>query len=289
MTGYGRAENTSSDWTIVWELKSVNGRYLDAKWRMPGSTRSLEQEFERILREHANRGRVDVNLNLEVRSRELLGVRLNVPQVMAMVEEMQKLGKELHQPYTPDLDRIMAISWLWREGDAEPDPALAQALKATLAAACEDWNRGRAVEGRAMAEDLLARIGVLEDLAARIGEAVPGVVEAKKAALAERVRELLDAAGAEYAEERALQETAMLADRLDVSEELTRLAEHLKRLREVLGREGEIGKRLDFLCQETFREINTCGNKAQDAGVSALVVEFKAELEKCREQVQNIE
>ena len=99
----------------------------------------------------------------------------------------------------------------------------------------------------------------------------------------------MEKAGTEAPEERLLQETAILADRLDVSEELTRLAEHLKRLRRHLTDGGEMGKKLDFLIQETFREINTCGNKAQSMDVSRIVVDFKAELEKCREQVQNIE
>ena len=118
---------------------------------------------------------------------------------------------------------------------------------------------------------------------------MPGVAEEKKRALVERIRESLAAADAAFSEDRMLQEVAVLADRLDVSEEATRLTEHLRRLAEVLAQEGEVGKRLDFLLQEAFREINTCGNKCQDAAVSALVVEFKAELEKCREQVQNIE
>lgn len=289
MTGYGRAEVVDKNWALVWEVKSVNGRYLDAKWRMPGSMKSLEQEFEKILRGHGARGRVDLSLNLELTASELLGVKLNAPQVKAMIGQMEKLAAELGQEFAPDLNRIMTASWLWRDSEGEPDPALSEALKSGLEQACADWNESRRVEGAAMARDLLARIDVLEGLAGRIAQGIPPVLEEKKAALVERITELLAASEAEVAEDRALQEVAVLTDKLDVSEELTRLAEHLKRMREVLGREGEIGKRLDFLCQETFREINTCGNKAQSADISGLTVEFKAELEKCREQVQNIE
>ncbi len=100
---------------------------------------------------------------------------------------------------------------------------------------------------------------------------------------------MLDAMGAEYSEDRMLQETVILTDRIDVSEELTRLAAHLSRIGKVLDKGGESGKRLDFLLQETFREINTCGNKAQNSEISSIVVDFKTELEKCREQVQNLE
>lgn len=289
MTGYGRAEVVEKDWALVWEVKSVNGRYLDAKWRMPGSLRSLEKQFDTILRKYGKRGRVDVALNLEVTGSELLGVRLNKPHVMAMLGQMNELADELGQEFTPDLNRIMSSSWLWKDGESKTDPALAEALKKGLKKACADWNESRLIEGKAMADDMLGRIDTLNELAEKIGTRVPEVLVEKKAALTERMTELLTASEADVAEDRVLQEIAVLTDKLDVSEELTRLAEHLKRMREVIGREGEIGKRLDFLCQETFREINTCGNKSQNADISGLTVEFKAELEKIREQVQNVE
>ncbi len=289
MTGYGRGEVVDKDWAIVWEVKSVNGRYLDAKWRMPSSLKSLERKFEKILRNCASRGRVDLSLNLELTSSELLGVKLNMPQVQAMIGQMRELAADLGQEFTPDLNRIMTASWLWRDADSKTNPALAEALKTGLAQAVKDWDKSRRVEGQAMADDLLKRISTLDKVAIQIGERIPLVLEEKKATLVERFNEIMTASDVDVTEERKLQEIMVLTDKLDVSEELTRLAEHLKRLREVLGRKGEIGKRLDFLCQETFREISTCGNKAQNADISGLVVEFKAELEKCREQVQNIE
>jgi len=145
------------------------------------------------------------------------------------------------------------------------------------------------LEGDAMVADLLSRLDTLRDLGDKIAERIPDILEEKKKNLRQRIIDMLESAGADFSEDRMLQEVAHLTDKLDVSEELTRLDAHLERLREVLTAKGDAGKKLDFLLQETFREINTCGNKAQDTTVSRLVVDFKAELERCREQVQNIE
>ena len=147
----------------------------------------------------------------------------------------------------------------------------------------------RGQEGWNLAEDIKQRLGVLGKWLVKLKELIPAVLEEKRAALTERIATLVKESGVEIPEDRMLTEIAVLTDRLDVSEELTRLSVHLDRLGKVLDQEGEIGKKLDFLLQETFREINTCGNKSQNPEVSNLVVEFKAELEKCREQVQNLE
>lgn len=291
MTGFGRFETTTPRFSHVWEIKSVNGRFLDVKWRLPAAMRSSEIRWERMLRGSAARGRLDVSLDLEVMDPELLGVKLNRAVTMAMLSELERLAEEkFHLSYTPDFNRLLTVPALWRDHQSgEPDQGLVKSLDAGLQAALDDWNAARAVEGANTARDLHERMAVLHRVEQEITERVPVLLEEKKGALAERIREGLAAAGASFSEDRMLQEIALLADRLDVNEELTRLAEHLRRLEEVLGQEGEVGKRLDFLLQEAFREINTCGNKCQDAHVSALVVEFKAELEKCREQVQNIE
>lgn len=289
MTGFGRHETQAEAWTHVWEIKSVNGRYLDVKWRMPAFLRSLENGWEKIVRTYASRGRVDVSLNLEVLDAGVMGVSFNETMARAMFDEMEKLASSQGRTFEPDYNRVLSMSSLWRDTASEPDPGLAESLANGLEAALKDWVDSRAVEGKAMATDLAERLDTLRDLARRVGERIPDVLEAKKATLRQRIADMLASAGAEYSEDRMLQEVAFLTDKLDVSEELTRLDAHLERLGEVLGSKGDVGKKLDFLVQETFREINTCGNKAQDTDVSRLVVDFKAELERCREQVQNIE
>jgi len=289
MTGFGRVETLGEDFSHVWEIKSVNNRFLDVKWRMPSVLRSLEAKFDKLLRKRASRGRVDISLSVETRSAALLGVSLNTAQAGAMLDQLRALAAAQGVAFVPDMNRLMSASNLWRDDSAEPDPKLAASLEQGFLKAVEDWNASRRVEGGELARDLTTRFARLRELAAAVGERVPVVLKDKQAATAERLNGLVAQAGMTFTEERLAQEVAVLADRLDVTEELTRLAAHLDRLDEAVAADGEAGKRLDFLIQEAFREINTCGNKAQDVEVSRLTVEFKVELEKCREQVQNIE
>lgn len=289
MTGFGRRETTADQFSHVWEIRSVNNRFLDMKWRMPSVLRCLETRFEKVVRKAASRGRVDIALSVETRSAALLGVSLNAAQAGAMLDQLRALASEQGVSFTPDMNRLLSASHLWRDDSAEPDAGLVESLEQGLIAALKDWNESRRVEGRELARDLTARFATMRALAGEIGARVPVVLKDKQAATAERLTALVAQAGLTLSEERLAQEVAVLADRLDVSEELTRLAAHLDRLDEAVAAGGEAGKRLDFLIQEAFREINTCGNKAQDVEVSRLTVDFKVELEKCREQVQNLE
>ncbi len=289
MTGYGRSETNEDAWSHLWEVRSVNGRFLDVKWRLPSALRSQENAWEKIVRSYGSRGRVELSLSMEVRDVSVLGVSLNRPLAGAMLAQLAELAASRGEHFTPDYNRLLGNSSLWRDDSAEPDPRLAASLEAGLRAALEDWRKSRLAEGRALAADLSSRFETLRRLAQGVSERVPQVLAEKRETLLTRVRDLVAAAGADFSEDRMIQEVALLTDRLDVSEELTRLAAHLSRLDEALGSSGDEGKRLDFLIQEVFREINTCGNKAQDSEVSRLVVDFKSELERCREQVQNIE
>jgi uncharacterized protein (TIGR00255 family) len=289
MTGFGRFETVTEEFSHVWEIRSVNNRFLDMKWRMPSVLRSLETRFEKIVRKVGTRGRVDISLSVETRSAALLGVSLNTAQAGAMLDQLRSLAVLQGVEFVPDMNRLLSASHLWRDDSAEPDPGLVASLEQGLKNALADWNNSRRVEGGELVRDMTTRFANLRVLAAAVAERVPAVLKDKQAATAERLIALVAQAGMSFTEERMAQEVAVLADRLDVSEEITRLAAHLDRLDEAAAAEGEAGKRLDFLIQEAFREINTCGNKAQDVEVSRLVVDFKVELEKCREQVQNIE
>ncbi len=289
MTGFGRVETNGEDFSHVWEIRSVNNHFLDVKWRMPSVLRSLEVKFDKLLRKHASRGRVDISLTVETRSAALLGVSLNTAQAGAMLDQLRALAGEQGVSFAPDLNRLLSAANLWRDDSAEPDPRLAASLQEGFLKVVEDWNASRRVEGGELARDLKGRFANLRELATAVAARVPVVLKEKQAATAERLNALVAQAGLTFPDERLAQEVAVLADRLDVTEELTRLSAHLDRLDEALAANGETGKRLDFLIQEAFREINTCGNKAQDSEVSRLTVDFKVELEKCREQVQNIE
>ena len=288
MTGFGRCFLEDERWSQVWEIRSVNNRHLDVRWRLPVQARSLEPVLEKLVRSQASRGRLEISLFLQDnQGRENL--KLNEGQADAMLEEIAAFAHTRGDDFSPDYNRLLNISFLWEDGLPENDDALHTVLEQGLATALEDWNQSREIEGKALGQDLLTRILRMEEWLDRIRERAPSVKEERFEQVRERLMEVLDRVGQEMDEGRFMQEIALMADKLDVSEELTRLGVHLERLRELLGQGRDAGRKLDFTIQECFREISTCGNKIQDVQVSRLVVDVKNELEKCREQVQNLE
>jgi len=289
MTGYGRTISQEPDWVQSWEIRSVNGRHLDIKWRLPQPARPMEMALERIVKERAIRGRVSISLHLQVGRADVLGLSFNRALAEAMLAEVEKLAAGMDFPFRPDFTRLLGMSFLWEDESSEPDPTLARSLEQGLRAALEDWDESRTTEGRALQRDLSMRLIRLREWQGLLKDRAPDIKAERAEAMLERIQGMLEPRGVEMDENRLLQEIAIQADRLDVTEELTRLAAHLDRFEELLAATDDVGKRLDFLLQECFREINTCGTKSQDTQVSRIVVDFKAELEKCREQVQNLE
>ena len=289
MTGFGRCLAENADTIQQWEVKSVNGRHLDLKWRLPGAVRCLEPLLEKVVRRHAARGRVDIRLSLQRAGGAVAGAGFDAALAASMLDSLAALARERGDAFTPDYTALVSVPPLWGENTAAPDEALVQQLEAGLTQALEDWNRSRAAEGAALSRDLDARIRRMEEWTEQLAAFAPAIKQERAEALRARVAEVLEPDGVPLEEARFLQEVAVLMDRLDVSEELTRLSAHLARLRELLRGGGDAGRRLDFTLQECFREINTCGNKIPDIRLSRLVVDFKNELEKCREQVQNLE
>lgn len=289
MTGFGAARIQSDTLTADWEIKSVNNRFLDVRFKLPSVLRSMEQDWEKLVRAKASRGRVEIILHLSADSTTLMAPKLNCGLAAAMLDQVAKLAQANGQVFTPDFNRLLGQSHLWQDDDQELDPGLAELLAKGLEDALDDWNRSRRDEGALLIKDLKERLDALQGFRAQLAELAPRIKEAKQTAMQEKIAKALADTGFEVAEDRVLTELALLADKLDVSEELTRLDAHLQRFGELLDQGGEVGKKLDFLLQETFREITTCGNKCQDADASRIAVDCKAELEKCREQVQNLE
>jgi uncharacterized protein (TIGR00255 family) len=288
MTGFGRCFLEGERWTQVWEIRSVNSRYLDVRWRLPQQARSLEAMLEKRVRAAAGRGRLEISLHLqEQRGDE--GYGFNSAQAHAMLDALEELAQERGDDFRPDYTRLLGLSFLWEDSLADADESLSTDLERGLDIALADWNESRAVEGKALEKDLLTRLLRVEEWVNLIAERAPAIKEERFEQLRERLNEVLERYGQELEENRFLQEITLLADKLDVSEELTRLGAHLERLRELLRQGKDAGRKLDFTMQECFREITTCGNKIQDAQVSRLVVDVKNEFEKCREQVQNLE
>lgn len=289
MTGFGRCIMENKTLTQQWEIRSVNGKRLDIKWRLPQTVSSLENVFEKIVRSHAARGRVDISLSLQFTTADL-DQHFNAASARAMLNSLQSLAKERGDTYVPNYDALLSVPSLWSSTLDDVDEETVTTLEQGLTLALEDWNESRDTEGEALAHDLLARVLRLEQWTDILRDRAPAIKDERTEQLRDRLNEALSSMSLnELAETRFLQEAVVLLDRLDVTEELTRLATHLERLRELLQVESDAGRRLDFTLQECFREITTCGNKIPDVQLSRLVVDYKNELEKCREQAQNLE
>ena len=289
MTGFGRSLLEDSGISQAWEIRSVNSRTLDIKWRLPHNVRSLEPIWERVVRQHASRGRVDVSLNLSISREDIQPVRLNQALAEEMLAELSEFAESINESFTPDLNRLISISLLWEDQNFEPGDDIADLLGQGLVSALDDWNESRAREAKALETDITSRILRMQEWVNNIETRAPDIKQERFDQLHERIEQILEKHKLELEEGRFLQEIAILADKLDVSEELTRLNSHLELLRDLLEQGADAGRRMDFTIQECFREITTCGNKIQDTQIQHMVVNFKNELEKCREQVQNLE
>ncbi len=291
MTGFGRCATEDGRFVQQWEIRSVNSRHLDIKWRLPAPVRGLEAQLEKVLRRFARRGRVELSLTLRRADGAFAAgaPEFDTARAAALLDALAELAQNRDEAFVPDYNALLSVSSLWGESGEDTDDSLLARLEEGLSAALHDWNESRAQEGRALATDLHSRILRMEEWLALIEERAPLVREERLLLIRERLAEGLAGMSAELDEGRWLQEVVILCDKMDVSEELTRLRAHLERLRELLDLGADAGRRLDFTLQECFREINTCGNKGLDVQLSRLVTDFKNELEKCREQVQNLE
>ncbi len=289
MTGYGSHREQDKECAQIWEIKSVNAKQLSLKFRLPALLSPWEPVWDQKVRRAAERGRVEVTLSLQILRPEMLPLQLNGPALQAMFHQLEHFAEQQGQPFTPDLNQALRISGLWQETSIPSESDLGSRMEAGLGKALSDWDASRSREGEALQSDLLERMERLADWNAELQEKSSGLAREKLERLQSRMAELLVQQEAQPDEQRLLQEMALLADKVDVSEELTRLRAHIDTLQDHLRRGSAGGRKLDFLLQECFREINTCGNKAQDTEVSRLVVDLKTELEKCREQVQNLE
>ena len=288
MTGYGRAEQTLHDRKITVELRSVNNRYLDCSVRMPRVYLFAEDAIKTKVQQSISRGKVDVFITLDSSAAEQLKVSVN----RAVADGYYAALKELAGTY--GLQEDISVSLLSRFSDvllvekAEEDAeVVAQDICAVLDLALADYNQMRIREGQRLEDDILSRAASIEDMVSFVEERSPQTVSEYRTRLEDRMREVLENTQLDPA--RILTEAAIFADKVAVDEETVRLRSHIAQLREMLSKGGSIGRKLDFLIQEFNREANTIGSKCNDIQISRQVVDIKAEIEKIREQVQNIE
>jgi len=289
MTGFGRCIVENDFFTQQWEVKSVNSRHLDIKWRMPHCFRFLESSFEKIVRQYAQRGRVEISLSVQYTSGIAPAAAFNNEQANAMLNSLHDLAKSRGHTFIPNYSNFLTISSLWEGEVQEISDETIDTMKEGLNLSLQDWNEARRAEGLSLIADISDRIMRMKEWTHVIEQRAPVIKDERLNTIRERIQDLLIQNEMELEENRFLQEIVIYTDKIDVSEELTRLFTHLERLRILLQTGKDAGKRLEFTLQECFREINTCGNKLPDVQLSPLVVDFKNELEKCREQVQNLE
>ncbi|HMF89020.1 MAG TPA: YicC/YloC family endoribonuclease [Candidatus Angelobacter sp.] len=290
MTGYAQVKSQAGDGiSFTLSLKSVNHRFLDPQLRLPVEMDELEMKIRRVLKERLARGHVEVTLNLERRPGQ--GFEFNRELVSGYVAAFRKAAGEFGTSGEPDLNQIFRMPGALGE-TAPLDGNFESAVLASLDQAIHKLNVMREQEGRGMEAELRRRLKVLEDATGEISSLRAAVSRAVMEKVQSRMQELLQNAGAEP--DRILQEAAILAERSDVQEELVRLHTHIDHFRKVLDQGGEAGKKLDFLLQELNREANTLLSKTsgvtgEGLRITELGLQMKSEIEKCREQVQNLE
>ena len=288
MTGFGRGTaTTDAGRAVSAEIKSVNGRFLDVKMRTPRALAAADAEAERRVRARLERGTVSVYLSLDEGT--TAGPRVDEAAVMRTAELLRRLAHAAGIDEPLRLDHLLRFPDLL-PADAAPDaddPALADAALRALDAALDDLVDMRAREGAALADDLTARLDRLAAMTAEAEAASPGRVADARQRLTDRLADLVGAGRVDPM--RIEQEIALLADRLDVTEETVRMRAHLRFFAEALAGDTAPGRRLSFLVQEMGREANTLGSKASDAPMQHLAVAMKEEIEKVKEQVANVE
>ena len=289
MTGFGAATFEVEGQRFALEIRSVNHRFLDVQLRLPRALGRFEAELRAELKRRFARGRLDLTVTPPGGGAGVQRVRVDPAVVAEYVSAAAELQRSQPVAGVLDLTTLLALPGVASFVEAElPEAALRAGIGAALDAAADALDAMRAAEGEALARDLRERLDRVDELAAALDARSGDVRAAVRERLRRRLAELAAEAGA-FDEARAAQEVALAAERLDFTEEVVRLRSHVAQFRALLGSGEPVGRRLDFLLQELGREANTIGSKAADAPLSHLVVELKAELERCREQVQNVE
>ncbi len=288
MTGYGSAKGTVEGLEIQVELKSVNNRYLDTSVRLPRSFLFAEEMVKSAVQKHISRGKVDVFVNVDASGAGDMAVRVNEALLKGYIEAVRHIAEEYD--LADDLTAMSAarfpdvLTVEKKDLDAE---AISAGMAEIVFEALRDFDAMRLREGEKLRDDVLARLEAIEAMVSRVEETAPETVAAYRRRLEQKMADVLSTAGID--ESRILAEAAIFADHIAVDEETVRLRSHLSQLRGMVDGASPIGRKLDFLIQECNREANTIGSKCQNSSIAHVVVDLKSEIEKIREQIQNIE
>ncbi len=287
MTGYGRGSGSAEGIGLTIEVRAVNHRHIDLFFRMPRELQQWEELLRSLIKEKIARGRIEVSVNIDDIPEDVFRVSVNHKLLKAYNDALNEVKDILAVVQEVNIEHLLRFSDIFVvENKVGEDGRMAALLREVLSVALNSLIEQREREGDNLQHDLLKRCDLVEDYANNLEKRIPLVTEAYRVKLAQKLKEL---EGGVFDEARILTECAFFADRSDVSEELVRLKSHFGAFRETLNSDCPVGRKLDFMLQEMFREINTVGSKGNDYEVAGLVVAVKTELEKMREQVQNIE
>ena len=290
MTGFGSGTATKDGITCTVEIKSVNARFLDLFIRSPKQMNPFESIIRGMIQDRITRGKVEVSVSiLDAGER---------PKTFTINSVLRKQIQELlvHEEFYDDpkkvpLQAVNSISneWIQQQDTPIAEDVLSEIVQESTNQALDALITMRTVEGKHIEQDLLSRITTLENIIKIIDENKAGAVDAYREHIKGKIQEYLVSLEASISEDRFLQEIALLADKTDITEEIVRFTSHVVQLKNTLVDENSIGRKVDFILQEMNREVNTIGSKAMDSSITEFVVQLKCELEKIREQVQNVE
>lgn len=289
MTGFGRAAVSDDNHSITVELKTVNNRFLDINMRLPSELQQLEPTIKKLISGRLARGRVEVNLQYD--RNDAVELEINRPLIAGFLAAMQEMQNEFSLSGEPDINVIARLPNVVNTKKQEPTSEFLNAIEQVFTQALDDLEAMRSIEGAMLGAELSSRIIEIESRIPTIERESAKVADEYSARLTKRVTELLARTDSQLDidQGRIAQEVAFLADRADISEEITRLRGHIEHFRSIVMDNRDVGKRLDFLTQEFNREANTIASKTNNMVVKENALAIKSEIEKIREQVQNIE
>lgn len=288
MTGFGVADAETADFKVHIEVKAVNQRFLETNYHMPYSMNMFENQLTKKIKEYASRGKLDINIRFQDLRDKAVTVKVDKGLVAAYGQALQEISSQLELSAPVTAAQIASYPDVLKLNEENADleaaqPVLMQAMERAL----ESFVAMREAEGQNIQRDLLARIDTLENFVGELEKLAPEIVAAYRQRLENLLREYL--AKEDIEESRIIQEVALFTDKVNYTEETVRLRSHFDQFRQIITAGEPVGRKLDFLIQEMNREINTVASKANSAGAAQFVVDVKSEIEKIREQIQNIE
>jgi len=284
MTAFARTQQNLDEGELIWEIRSVNHRFLELHMKMPEDFRANEMRFREILQQRLKRGKVECNLRFNANAQQAESVSINQQQAKSLVHACQQINDLLHQPSEVDPMEVLQWPGIVQEVKLDMKPVLV-AGETGLNAALDDLIANREREGGRMSDLILQRCDAIGQIVKQARDNMPEIQQRYQ----KKLRDRLDELNIEVNHDRLEQELVHLAQKMDVDEELDRLDSHLKEMNDVLNRDEAVGRRLDFLMQELNREANTLGSKSADISSTNASVELKVLIEQMREQIQNIE